>query len=26
VRRGEDYLDPLRLLGRWQVRLKPWED
>ncbi|MEO9223347.1 MAG: M23 family metallopeptidase, partial [Mycobacteriaceae bacterium] len=24
VRRGEVYLDPLRLIGRWQVRLKPW--
>lgn len=26
VRRGEVYLDPLRLLGTWQVRLKPWVD
>lgn len=25
VRRGEVYLDPLRLIGRWPVRLKPWE-
>lgn len=25
VRRGAaDYLDPLRLLGRWEVRLLPW--
>ncbi|WP_435532174.1 M23 family metallopeptidase [Rhodococcus antarcticus] len=25
VRRGaENYLDPLRLLGRWEVRLLPW--
>ena len=24
VRRGQEYLDPLRLIGRWQVRLKPW--
>lgn len=27
VRRGADsYLDPLRLLGRWEVRLLPWVD
>lgn len=26
LRRGEIYLDPLRLIGRWQVRLKPWVD
>lgn len=26
LRRGDTYLDPLRLLGRWQVRLKPWVD
>jgi len=25
VRRGEVYLDPLRLIGHWQVRLKTWE-
>nr|MDQ2721976.1 M23 family metallopeptidase [Actinomycetota bacterium] len=25
VRRGEAYLDPLRLIGHWQVRLKTWE-
>ena len=24
VRRGQVYLDPLRLIGYWQVRLKPW--
>jgi murein DD-endopeptidase MepM/ murein hydrolase activator NlpD len=26
VRRGMDYLDPLRLLGLGGVRLLPWED
>lgn len=26
VRRGAEYLDPLRLLGRWEVRLLPWQD
>lgn len=27
LRRGaEDYLDPLRLLGRWEVRLLPWRE
>lgn len=26
VRRGTEYLDPLRLLGRWEVRLLPWAD
>ncbi len=26
VRRGADYLDPLRLLGLGRVRLLPWED
>jgi murein DD-endopeptidase MepM/ murein hydrolase activator NlpD len=26
VRRGMDYLDPLRLLGLGHVRLLPWED
>lgn len=25
VRRREVYLDPLRLIGHWQVRLKTWE-
>jgi len=24
VRRGQVYLDPLQLIGHWQVRLKPW--
>ncbi|WP_241249878.1 M23 family metallopeptidase [Rhodococcus sp. X156] len=26
VRRGETYLDPLRLVGSWPVRLKPWAE
>ncbi len=25
VRREEVYLDPLRLIGHWQVRLKTWD-
>lgn len=24
LRRGDAYLDPLRLIGRWEIRLKPW--
>jgi murein DD-endopeptidase MepM/ murein hydrolase activator NlpD len=26
LRRGDTYLDPLRLIGRWEIRLKPWVD